>query len=234
MIQNIFKLFSRQKKYIDININVIKQTDNTYLIQLFENRMGLPKLIKLYQSSQMEHQRNDRLTADVGMSREKDLIAYMKYILGETVNYNIDNEKEEDVICDGRNISIKHSSVKTLSNASIKLQWTENKEKQTKFIETFKFTCDLLIVYVRFKETGGEIEIMYCKVNVLNELIKEFRETNEYVFKTRENSNGRGIEFNRKFFEAMIKNCDYHVKILFTGLKTNALDAISRRLNELY
>ena len=233
MIQNIFKLFSKQNKYIDIDINVIKQTDNIYLIQLFENRTCLPKLIKLYQASQMEHKRNGRLTADVGMSREKDIIAYMIYILGETVDYKIDNEKEEDVICDGRKISIKHSSVKTLSNASIKLQWTENKERQKQFIETFKFTCDLLIIYVRFKETGGEIEILYCTVDILEELLDNFKETKEDVFKMRENSNGRGIEFNRNFFEAIIKNCDYHVKILFTDMKINALDAITRRLNEL-
>ena len=233
MIHNILKLFHRKKKYIDININVIKQTNNTYLIQLFENKMSLPKLIKLYHASQMEHKRNGRLTADVGMSREKDIIAYMKYILGETVNYKIDNEKEEDVLCDGRKISIKHSSVKTLSNASIKLQWTENKERQKQFIKTFKFTCDLLIVYVRFKETGGEIEILYCTVDILNELLDEFKETKEDVFKMRENSNGRGIEFSRNFFEAMIKNCNYNVKIYFDDLEINNVDSITRRLNEL-
>ena len=49
----------------------------------------------------------------------------------------------------------------------------------------------------------------------------------------RENSNGRGIEFNRNFFEAMIKHCDYNVKISFCDLKGDNIDCITRRLNEL-
>jgi len=233
MIQKILNLLYKPKTNIDININVIKQTNNENLIQLFENKICIQKLIKLYFMSQMEHKRNNRLTADVGMSREKDLIAYMKYILGDIIDYDIDNENEEDVICTGRKISIKHSSVKTLSNASIKLQWTENKERQKKFIENFKFICDLMIIYVRFQETCGEIEIMYCTVETLNQLFDDFKENKNDIFKMRDNSNGRGIEFNRNFFEAMIKQCDYNVKISFNKLPFNNVDSITRRLNEL-
>ena len=231
MIQNILDFF--RKKSIDINIHVIKETNNENLIKLFENKICLPKLIKLYFMSHMEHQRNNRLTADVGMSREKDIIAYMKYILGDSVDYKIDNEKEEDIICDGKKISIKHSSAKSLNHASIKLQWTENKERQKKFIEKFKFTCDLMIIYVRFKLSCGEIEVMYCKCDVLNELFDYFKMNKKDTFKMRENSNGRGIEFNRFFFEAMIKKCDYNVKISFSKLPFKNIDSITRRLNDL-
>ena len=218
---------------MSIKFNILKATENEYLKKLFEEN-NIIKLLKMYQCSQMEHQRNNRLTADVGTSREKDLVAYMKYILSEKVNYKIDNEKEEDVILNERKISIKHSSVKTCSNASIKLQWTENKERQNKFIETFKFTCDLMIVYVRFKEiSNGEIEVMYCTVEILNELLNNFKENGENIFKMRENSNGRGIEFNRNFFQAMIKHCDYNVKISFHDLWSSHVDSITRRINEL-
>ena len=143
------------EKLPNIKINIINATEKEYLKTLYENK-SIIKLLKLYQCSHMEHHRNNRLTADVGTSREKDIVAYMKYILNERITYKIDNEKEEDVILDERKISIKHSSVKTCSNASIKLQWTENKERQEKFIETYKFTCDLMIIYVRFKDIRNQ------------------------------------------------------------------------------
>ena len=231
LIQGIIQKREEDKK---IEIHVLKNTENKNMIKLFETKATICKLIILYQHSQMEHQRNGRLTADVGTSREKDLVAYMKYVLGDTIDYNIDNEKEEDVRMGSCNISIKHSSVKTLSNASIKLRWTENKETQKLFMGGFIFKCDLLIVYVRFRGIDfGELEVMYNKKNSLNIQLENFGKTGDVVFKLRENSNGRGIEFSRKFFNSMVNTCDYHLKVKFSDIGCKSVDCIEKRIQEL-
>jgi len=213
---------------------VYRQTNNKYLKTVFEND-NIIKLIKLYQESQIEHKRNNRLTAEIGSAREKDLVAYMKYILNDNIDYNINNEHEEDVILDTTKISIKHSSAKTLSSASIKVLWTENKEKQKKFLNDFKFRCDILIIYVRFDESAagnGEIEILYNTQTTMNKIMESFKDKGVDVFKTRENSNGRGIEFSTIFFKSMVNECDYHLKLKFNDLiSTTKYGCIERRIN---
>lgn len=227
------KLFKNKAK---IEIIVLKKiiTNCDLFKLLFENKCNVIKLLKLYQVSQMEYKRNNRLTPDVGSSREKDLIAYMKYILKDKINYKIDNEKEEDVLINNTKVSIKHSSTKSLSSSSIKIQWTENKIQQTKFINDFEFTCDLMIVFVRFNNNNsGEIEILYNLSATLNKIMKSFKDNDIQIFKTRENSNGRGIEFSTIFFKAMVTDSFYHIKVVFNDLTTNSnIDCIERRIRK--
>ena len=217
-----------------LEFNVIQSSQSTRLLsELFETNAVL-KLVYLYQISQCEYKRNGRVTADIGMSREKDLSAYIKYRLhNHCVSTDIDNEKEEDIIVNTRKISIKHSSNKTCSSSSIKIHWTENKILQKIFVKKYKFQCDILLVYVRFDAKNishGQLEIVYISHDVLNTLKKKMKVN---VFKTR-NSNGRGIEFSSIFFQRLIKNCDYHLIVNFETEKYLILGPIERRLRILY
>ena len=201
---------------------------NSIFQNIFENN-NIHKLIYLYQLSHYENQRNNRLTAEVGTSREKDIIAYMIFILNKSnVQYKIDNEKEEDIIVNGRKISIKHSSNKTCSSSSIKVQWTENRNIQNKLMKKFHFKCDILLIYVRFDKCNikcGQLEILYISNELLNNIKKQMKN----IFKTR-NSNGRGIEFSSRFFDKIIHSCNYHSIIDFEVTTYNILGPIDRRL----
>ena len=128
------------------------------------------------------------------------------------MNENIDNENEEDIIIESEKISIKHSSNKKATQNSIKILWTENKELQEKYINTMQFKCDLLIVYVRFENIeNGELEILYIAKEKLNEEKRKKKD----IFKRRENSNGRGIEFTKIFFDKIKEKSEFQCKIKF-------------------
>ena len=90
VVHNIFKQYVYYKHYkMILNIDE-KINNNNTLSELFNNQ-NVSKLIKLYQESQIENQRNKRLTPEVGTSREKDLIAYFIHIIKDThkINYKI-------------------------------------------------------------------------------------------------------------------------------------------------
>ena len=82
------------------------------LFSHFQEEKYIKGLITLYQSSQTECSRSSGLTPEVGSSRERDLIASLASNPLLDVNYDISNEKEEDVKINNNNISIKHSSNK--------------------------------------------------------------------------------------------------------------------------
>ena len=206
-------------------ITVLKETEIKELNDLFNNLKNIKHLIYLYAQSQIENKRNNRLTAEVGSSREKDLIAYMKYILDYKVNYKINNECEEDVLINNRKWSIKHSSYKSLSKQNIKISWTSNEHKQKIFIQNFTFTCDLLIVYVR----EDNIEVLFIVKEELNKL----KGKNGTIFNCVSDSNGRGIGLTKQFFDDIVKHCEFHCKIeLETLLSTNE-DCIENRVKLL-
>ena len=213
-----------------LNINIIKDTEKFLeLKDLFTDEEKVSKLIKLYQMSETEHKRNNKLTADVGTSREKDIISFMKYYYSDFLNYDIDNEKEEDLIFKNTKISIKHSSMKRVTNQNIKILWTVNKDLQQKFIETFEFNCDLLIVYVRFDTNQkGEIEVLYILKDILNQKKEEYKEC---IFSTYDKSNGRGIGFQTNYFKTIVNSCEFRYKIEFDNLNSSTEDSIERRLN---
>jgi len=213
-----------------LEFNVQCTNSNDIFSRLFESE-SIRKLLYLYQLSNLEYTRNGRLTADVGMSREKDIIAYMKSILKSSVDSNIDNEREEDAVVCGRKVSIKHSSRPKAYSSAVKLQWTENKAKQKAFIKKFKFECDILLVYVRLKhDFSGQLEIVYFGHEELNVLKKKHKRS---IFKTR-TSNGRGIELSPAFFTTMLSSCMYRSIIDFDcQLDCAFLGPIDRRIHIL-
>ena len=200
----------------EIIIQNVKYCTENEIFCHFQQEKYIKGLITLYQSSQTECSRSCGLTPEVGSSRERDLIASFASNPLLNVNYDIPNEKEEDVIINNNNISIKHSSNKKNSQSGIKIIWTVDIEKRNEFLKRFTFKCDLIIMYVRFDKTieNGEIEIICIS---RNELIHQQTNSNirkETIFKCLE-GNSRGIEFDKKFFEKIIQNSLFHIKIIF-------------------
>jgi hypothetical protein len=224
---------------MDIEItNIIFPTEENVIFNHFQNEKYVKGLITLYQSSQMECSRSSGLTPEVGSSRERDLIASFVSNLELNVNYNITNDKEEDVIINDLKLSIKHSSNKSKSQSGIKIIWTVDSEKRNEFLKNFTFNCDIIIVYVRFSEIldKGELEIIFIRKEKLSEIHNNFKLSEKNVFKCLD-GNSRGIEFDKKFFEEILKNIDFHIKIKFTNINCDVCNPISKRvklLNLLY
>lgn len=218
---------------IEIN-NIITPVENDLLFNHFQNKKNIQGLIQLYQSSQIECSRSSGLTPEVGSSRERDLIASFVNNSDLDVVYNISNDKEEDVIIHGNKISIKHSSNKNKSQSGIKIIWTVDIEKRNEFIKNFQFTCDIIIVYVRFSSSHdkGELEIIYLHKKNLHYKHEEFTNNNKNVFKLLE-GNSRGIEFDKKFFEEIIKLATFHIHIHFVIKNCTLCDPIQNRIKLL-
>ena len=154
----------------------------------------------MYQSSQIECSRSAGLTPEVGSSRERDVIASLHNDKELCVEYNISNRNEEDVIVNGKKISIKHSSSKYNSCSGMKIVWTVDKTERIKFVKKFVFNCDLLIIYVRFdkQNVNGELVVMYIEKSTLVAQQHLFGIRNEEIFKCL-NGNSRGVALTRKW-----------------------------------
>jgi len=213
---------------------LIKFHKNTCIYSEFFDTIQIVKLLELYKLSEVENKRDGKLTPSVGTSREKDIISYMKYINHDSVIYKIKDNLEEDCHIMGRRLSIKHSSSKIISPGGIKICWTSNAEEQTKFEKKYVFTCDLLIIWVRFDNNKFECCIEIVMISK-EELVKQQTFSlirNESVMKKLK-GNSRGVEFDRGFFKKCIKNCDLHYKIQFKNCSFEDVDPIINRVRFL-
>ena len=217
----------------DIKISYLKESKSK-IFKLFIDKKKIKKLICLYQASQVECSRNGKLVPEVGSSREKDIISWFSYFMNQDVKFDINNSNEEDVIIENKNTSIKHSSNKKPNSSGIKIKWTVNRDKQKEFLDTFVFTCDLMIIYVRFdiKLISGNIQIIYILKNILNEHKQKFKSEQKSPFKLL-NGNSRGIEFNNIFFEDIIKLSEFNITIKFKNISCMYCNPIEKRIQLL-
>jgi hypothetical protein len=211
-----------------IKIKNIAARKGQPLYEHFQSKENITNLICLYQASHLECSRSRGLTPEVGSSRERDLIASFCNNKSLDVNYNISNENEEDVIIDNKKISIKHSSNKTVNQRGIKIIWTVDSNKREHFINNHTFTCDMLIVYVRFEEEldQGELEIVYLPA----ELLEKHR--SDKMFKCLE-GNSRGIEFQKDAFNTVVKEALFHIQIKFSNMECELKDPVAKRVTLL-
>lgn len=213
-----------------VKIKEVKSS-NWATYKYFNNKKNLIKLAKLYQASQQENTRNGQLTTEVGSSREKDLVAFLKYNQDLKVKYNIDNKDEADCKIKGRKTSIKHISSNRIGPNGLKIKWTSNKEKQKEFINDFTFTCDLLLVFVKFEDIMTlTLEIIFINKGKLQKLYEQSK--GEKVFKAL-NGNSRGIEFEKSFFNKMMDNKMYHLVANIKKLSCKECDPITKRMKLL-
>jgi hypothetical protein len=247
-------MMAKHPKLVIDTIKTVSQTSSkkyaASLCRHFQNEHYMHNLVRLYRRSQRECTRNNRLTPDIGTSREKDLVASLLSDRDLVVNYKIPNSHGEDVVVDDEMISIKHSSNKRARCNGLKVIWTSNEKKQGEYINnnsTMLSQCHLLVIFVRFHVSmksmvgdgtmdimdKGELEILFIdKATIFRQhhlhLIRD-----EPVLKCLK-GNSRGIEFTSKFFAHLIENTEFQIKIAFEGFggdeKPTDYDPILSRL----
>lgn len=186
-------------------------------------------VITLYGASQAECRRNNRCGMEIGMSREKDLCAVLKYFLGDSVNLDIDNELPQDLVIDQENISAKHSQNKL--GSPVKAKWTSADTPVQEAVKAMIEADDsyyphLLLCYIDLK--GKAIDYVCVTATHNKEVIKSL---GEEAFKIPK-GNSRGIEYSTKAMKELMKNTYFHIQVSNADLG-GGIDPIQRRMNVL-
>ena len=160
-------------------------------------------LIKLYNLSEIENTKDERLNPNIGVNRELDFVAFLYYFMPiKSITYYISNQYPYDVLISGKKFSIKHQSGN--SNSSIKVRWGTIKTNE--YIQNFKkFNYSIIIISInREKQTIYDktllIYIMF--EDDINELYNNFKLNNKTTFTIDQ----RGINFSSNFMKKIKEN----------------------------
>lgn len=199
------------------------------LKSVLENKEAQRALIALYTQSQSECTRNGKCGMEVGMSREKDQGAVLKYFLGDSINLDIDNNLPEDYIIGTDKISAKHSGSKV--GTTIKAKWTSADESVKDAIEGMINADDsyyphLLITYL--DNQSNKITFVCISSEENKNIIKTLKQDAFTVPK----GNSRGIEYSKKAMNELLKKVYFKIEIPNVDLKTG-INPIERRIQLL-
>jgi len=128
-------------------IDTLKEAKTVYKIQ--------NKLPKLFYLAELESSRAGKIGMEVGIVREKIIIALLIYKFGEqAVKTDVPiTAPEVDVIVNDIPISIK--TITGANPIGIKLIWTVDAEKSKEFRKTYLPTCDMILIQVNWSNNGG-------------------------------------------------------------------------------
>lgn len=187
-------------------------------------------VITLYGASQVECTRNSKCGMEIGMSREKDLGAALKYCLGDSVNLDIDNDLPQDLAIDRENISVKHSQNKV--GSPVKAKWTSADTSVQDAVKAMIEADDsyyphLLLCYIDLK--SKTIDYICITATQNKQVIKSL---GAEAFKIPK-GNSRGIEYSIKAMKELMKNTYFHIKVSNADLG-GGIDPIQRRMNILH
>jgi len=186
-------------------------------------------LIKLYSDSQAECIRNGKCGMEIGMSREKDICAVLKYCLGSAVNLDISNDLPEDMEIGKQKVSIKHSSGPV--GTTVKAKWTSADESVKEALRSIidadeSYYSNLLLIYLNKAKSLFSIVCISAEHNM--DTIKTLGED---AFKIPK-GNSRGIEYSKDAMTTLIKNAYFQIDI--TATLDTGLDPIERRMAALH
>jgi len=207
--------------------------DEEYINNMFNVLKGeraQKDLINLYSISQSEFTRNGKLTPDVGMSREKDLLAVLQEYLGDDIITELNNDLVEDFLYKTVRVSVKHKSGK-VGDVGIKAKWTSDSGQAKKYIDSMielnpKSYTHVIIVYIDLKSKGtNTVTLCFVTDKVIMKNVEELKRD---AFISREGTNNRGVEYSSKMIKNMIANAAFKVVIDNVSL-TIGLDPIARR-----
>ena len=186
-------------------------------------------LTRLYQASQAECMRNEKLGMEVGNARENDQKAVLKDFLPE-LNYKISNALPQDFELDSEPVSQKHITGKP-GAGSIKAKWTSDKTKADEYIagmmagDLTKFT-HLLLTYIEPSEKL--ISIFGIDRVVVRDMVVELKERS---FTHHADTNTRGVEYSSAMMKKLLTGATF--KVAFEGDVTGGQDPVERRLQLL-
>lgn len=135
----------------------------------------------MFQLAELESSRAGKVGMEVGVVREKVLIALLIYrFREENVSTDIPTaEPEVDVKLFDQPINIK-----TITGlGGVKIVWTVDAQKAREFRETYVPKCDVLLALIRWEGTGG---LYYVSLEVQNKISESLEEIVILSFRSRE------------------------------------------------
>lgn len=176
------------------------------LAELFDDRELVAKIQRklpyLFQLAELESSRAGKVGMEVGVMRERIVVALLVYKFGEAnVQTEIPiTEAEVDARLFGHPISIK-----TISNArlsGVKLIWTVDAAKAKQFRESYYPSCDILLVQIVWNSEGG---FYFIPVEAQRELFHKLGKCGYIKLPTR-GTNPRGVEIRREALSALVEH----------------------------
>ena len=225
------KALTKLMKALDAQIQLETNAELDRLFTVLNNEYVKDGLTLLYQHSQSECSRHSKATADIGMSREKDLVAIFSLMIGASIKYDIDNSELEDFIIGEEKVSVKHSQAAI--GTSVKAKWTAANDPAEEAIRSIIDKDDddyphLLISYIGIEEET--VNIICISKTVYRIIIKALREA--AFKKIPKNANTRGIDYERFTMELFIKYAYFNVVWEDVDL-THVIDSIISRKQKL-
>jgi hypothetical protein len=197
---------------------------------VLSNAVAQKDLIGLYSDSQAEFTRNGGLTMEIGMSRERDLLAVLQEHIGAELRTDIDNSLVEDCVYGTARISIKHVSSK-VGTGSVKAKWTSDAGQasayMTKMLELNPETyTHIMIIYIDTKSGGvTTITAVFITDRTIMNIVDELKET---AFVSKPGTNNRGVEYSKAMIKKMLAKAAFKVQIDRVSL-ASGMDPIERR-----
>jgi hypothetical protein len=130
-----------------------------HLIEIFKDEKLVEKIKKrlpyLFQLAELESSRAGKTGMEVGSVRERIIVALLIHKFGEeNVETEIPiTEPEVDAKLFGKPLSIKTITGKSFGG--VKLIWTVDTQKANEFRESYYPSCDILLVQIKWNDTGG-------------------------------------------------------------------------------
>lgn len=192
------------------------------LIEIFEddilNEKIKDRLPKLFQIAEVESSRASKIGMEVGIVRERVIVALLIYKFGiENVETEIPTtEAELDVKLYGEPISIKTITSKSFSG--VKMIWTVDPDKANQFRENYYPSCDILLVQINWNNMGG---FYYIPLEVQKTLFGEIGRQN-YIKLPKPATNPRGVEFTKQALTSLIE--DSHSKSIEINWQKSEID----------
>lgn len=162
------------------------------------------KLPFLFGIAEQQVSRGRKVGMEVGTLREQILVALLIYKFGEgSVDLEIPvTEHEIDVRVRDCPLSIKTVTAKSKATPAVKIVWTVDWERVTRFVENYRPKCDMLLVIIRWGETGGFYGIpLQAQQEVFESLGRE-----RYLRAPRRGTNPRGVEISTEAVGALIEH----------------------------
>ena len=159
------------------------------------------KLPEFFQMANVESSRAGKVGMEVGVLREKIIVALFLYVYGEqNVNTEISIiEPETDVIVMSHPISIK---TKQGTISGIKIAWTVDTNSADMFLKAYYPKTDIILVNINWNKEGG---FYFIPKKVQEETIKILGVEN-YIKLPKPGTNNRGVEFSTNAMNTLLNN----------------------------
>jgi hypothetical protein len=175
--------------------------DKIFNDEIIINRIKT-KLPEFFQMANAESSRAGKVGMEVGVLREKRIIALFLYDYGEeNVNTNVSIiEPETDVIVMSNPISIKTKQGNI--TGGVKIAWTVDTESADMFLKSYFQKTDIILVNINWNKEGG---FYFIPKEVQVETIRLMGIEN-YIKLPKPGTNNRGVEFSSNAINTLLNN----------------------------